>query len=198
MRRLLIALSLILSLAACGGAVNVWASDQEVAEAAYRHDGPPTLTLFTVVSTASGAGAHSALMVSGSQRVIFDPAGTFNHPNLPERNDVVYGMTDRAVDFYIDYHARTTYDVVQQDIVVSPQVAEMARRAVEQYGAVPKAHCGQSVSAILSSLPGFGSIPQTYYPKKIMDAFAALPGVRTEKFSDDDPHKGGRIITQGI
>lgn len=198
MVRLFAVLSLIVALAGCGGADNIWASDQAVSEAAYRHDGPPTLTLFTVISKASGSGAHSALMINGSQRVIFDPAGTFNHPNLPERHDVIYGMTNRAVDFYIDYHARVTYDVVRQDIVVSPQVAEMAKRAAEQYGAVPKAHCGQSVSAILRSLPGFESVPQSYYPKKIMDAFEELPGVRTKTFSDNDPHKGGKIVTQGI
>lgn len=198
MLRLLAVLSLIVTLAGCGGADNIWASDQAVSDAVYRHDGPPTLTLFTVISKASGSGAHSALMINGSQRIIFDPAGTFKHPQLPERHDVKYGMTDKAVDFYIDYHARITYDVVRQDLVVSPQVAEMAKRAAEQYGAVPKAHCGQSVSAILRSLPGFGSIPQTYYPKKIMDAFGELPGVRTQTFSDNDPHKGGKIVTQGL
>ena len=99
MVRLLAALSLIVALAGCGGADNIWASDQTVADAVYRHDGPPTLTLFTVISKASGSGAHSALMVNGSQRLIFDPAGTFHHPNLPERHDVIYGMTDPAVDF---------------------------------------------------------------------------------------------------
>lgn len=198
MVRLFALLSLIFTLAGCGGADNIWAGDQAVQNAAYRHDGPPTLTLFTVVSKASGSGMHSALMVNGSQRVIFDPAGTFKHPHLPERHDVKYGMTDKAVDFYVDYHARITYDVVRQDIVVSPQVAEMALRAVQNYGAVPKAHCGQSVSAVLRSLPGFSSIPQTYFPKKIMKAFAKLPGVRTQTFSDDDPAKGGTIVTQGF
>ncbi|MCK0126168.1 hypothetical protein MWU76_17390 [Gelidibacter sp. F2691] len=198
MVRLLAVLSLVVSLAGCGGAEKIWASDQAVTEANYRHDGPSTITLFTVISKASGSGAHSALLINGSQRVIFDPAGTFNHPNLPERHDVHYGMTDKAVDFYIDYHARITYDVIRQDFVVSPQVAEMAKRAAEQYGAVPKAHCGQSVSAILRSLPGFSSIPQTYYPKKIMEAFGQLPGVRSQSFSDNDPHKDNEIRTRGI
>ncbi|WP_432448754.1 hypothetical protein [Aliiroseovarius marinus] len=198
MVRLFAALALVLSLAACGGADNVWASDEAVSKAAYRHDGPPTLTLITVISRASGSGAHAALMINGSQRVIFDPAGTWHHPNLPERHDLHYGMTDKAVDFYIDYHARVTYDVVKQDLVVSPQVAEMAIRAAKQYGAVPKAHCGQSVSAILRSLPGFQSIPQTYFPKKIMESFGELPGVRSETFRDNDPEDNGQILTKGI
>ncbi|GHF04743.1 hypothetical protein GCM10016455_27530 [Aliiroseovarius zhejiangensis] len=198
MLRLIMAVSLLLTLAACGGADNVWASDEAVSRAKYRHGGPPTITLFTVISNKSGAGAHSALMINGSERLIFDPAGTWHHPNLPERLDVHYGMTDKAVDFYIDYHARITYHVVRQDIVVSPQVAEMAIRAVERYGAVPKAQCATSVGTILRSLPGFQSVKPSMFPKKIMDQFAAFPGVTERKFYDNDPEENGVILTRGI
>lgn len=198
MLRLIAALSLILSLAACGGADNVWASDQDVARAKYRHDGPPMISLITVISNKSGAGAHSALLINGSERLIFDPAGTWHHPNLPERHDVHHGMTDKAVDFYVDYHARITYHVVRQDKVVSPQVAEMALRAVQRYGAVPKAQCASSVSAILRSIPGFQSIPSSMFPRKVMTEFGELPGVTERKFYDDDPEENGEILTRGI
>ncbi|MCI2395806.1 hypothetical protein [Aliiroseovarius sediminis] len=198
MLRLIMALSLLLTLAACGAADNIWASDKAVAQASYRHPGPPTITLLTVISNKTGAGAHSALLISGSERVVFDPAGSWHHPNLPERHDVHYGMTDKAVDFYIDYHARVTYHMVQQDIVVSPQVAEMAIRAVERYGAVPKTQCGTAVSSILNSLPGFQSISTTMLPKKIMRQFGALPGVTEQKFFDNDPEENGEILTRGI
>ena len=122
MRRLifcLAALFALLSLSACG-APSVWASDKSVQEAAYVHDGPPMVTLFTVISKQSGNGAHSGLLINGSQRVMFDPAGTWQHPKLPERNDLHYGITPKMEAFYIDYHARETYDVIKQDIVVSP------------------------------------------------------------------------------
>lgn len=198
MLRLFTALFVMLTLSACGGADNVWASDEAVTRAKYRHDGPPMITLLTVVSNKSGAGAHSALLINGSERLIFDPAGTWHHPNLPERHDVHHGMTDKAVDFYIDYHARITYHVVQQDLVVSPQVAEMAIRAVQRYGAVPKAQCASAVSAILRSLPGFQSIPSAMFPKKIMKAFGQLPGVTERKFYDNDPEENGEILTRGI
>jgi len=198
MFRLIASLFLVFSLAGCGGSDNVWATDEAVSRARHKHPGPPMITLFTVISNESGFGAHSGLLINGSERVIFDPAGTWHHPNLPERQDLHYGMTQRAVDFYIDYHARVTYHVVQQNLVVSPAVAEMAIRAARQYGAVPKAQCGASISAILRGLPGFQSIPKSMFPRKIMSAFGELPGVSERKFYDDDPHKNHRIQTRGI
>ena len=197
MSRILLSLVALLFLAACG-AESKWASDEFVAAKRYVHDGPPTLTLFTVLSTRSGSGAHLGLMINGSQRVLFDPAGTFQHPNIPERNDVHYGITPAVVDFYIDYHARVTYDVVRQDIVVSPEVAELAIRLVESYGAVPKAYCTKSITDILRQLPGFESIPSSFYPRKAMEAFGRLPGVTTQTFSDNDPEENGYILTRGI
>lgn len=185
MRRFLLCLFAVLGLSACG-AESQWASDEAVRVAAYSHNGPPTITLFTVVSTRNGSGGHASLMVDGSQRIMFDPAGTWRHPSLPERNDVFFGMTPDMVNFYIDYHARETYDVVQQSKVVSPEVAEMVAQRALNYGAVAKTQCATSVSAILSGVPGFESIPRTMSPKKLMKAFGALPGVTTRTISDDD------------
>ena len=92
----------------------VWAPQSDVARAAYRHPGPPALTLFTTRNVGSGNGAHTGLMVNASQRVLFDPAGTFGAPSLPERNDVIFGVTPRVVEYYTGYHARTSYYVVEQ------------------------------------------------------------------------------------
>jgi len=187
-------------LAGCGGGAEaIWASDNEVARATYRHDGPPTLTLFTVISNRSNSGAHSALMVNASQRAIFDPAGTWYHPHLPERNDVHFGMTDPAVDFYVDYHSRITYRTVIQEIVVSEEVAQVAMNEILAYGAVSKAKCSTSITTILSRLPGFESIGHTWFPNKLMESFGKLPGVTTETVYDDDPDNNkGYIITEGI
>ncbi|MBN2630188.1 MAG: hypothetical protein JXR75_06595 [Rhodobacteraceae bacterium] len=185
MFRLVLALLAILSLAACG-AEPKWASDEAVSRARYVHDGPPSITLFTVLSTKSGSGAHSGLLINGSERIMFDPAGTWHHPALPERNDVHFGITPKMVSFYIDYHARETYDVVEQTILVSPGVAELAMQRAKAYGAVPKAQCTASVSSILRGVPGFENLPSTWYPRKFMDAFAKLPGVTSRKITDDD------------
>lgn len=191
--------SILFLLAACGAAEPKWAPDADVARAAYHHGGPATLTLMTVISNGNGSGAHSALLINGNERIIFDPAGTWYHPNLPERNDVHYGMTDKAVDFYIDYHSRVTYHTVVQEIVVSPQVAALAAAHVKAYGAVSKAQCSNSITEILRRLPGFESIPATWFPKKAMQAFGQLPGVTEHKVYDNDPDKNtGFIQTQGI
>lgn len=185
MRRFLLVIVLPLFMAACT-AESVWAPDEVVQRAAYRDPGPTTITLFTMINNRSNEGAHSAIMVNASQRVIFDPAGSWWHRTVPERNDVLYGITPTMLRFYVDYHARETYHVDVQTIEVSPQVAERALRIVEEYGAVPKAMCGRSTSQVLRQLPGFESIGRSPFPGRIMRAFAQLPGVERNKVYDTD------------
>ena len=186
MRKALLCLSLPLALAACG-AEPVWAPDEAVARARYVSNEPTSLTLYTVVSKRNGTGGHSALMINASQRVLFDPAGSFKVGSVPERNDLLYGITERMRKLYIDYHARDTYDVLAQTIQVSPAVAEQALREAQSYGAVNKAFCGNSVSDILKDLPAFENTPRTFSPIRISEAFAAHPGVMTHLYRDGDP-----------
>ncbi len=193
MLRLIISLVALLGLAACG-AEPKWAPEEQV-KAARFVAGPPTyVTLYTVVNKTSGSGAHSAILVNGSERLIFDPAGTWMHPRLPERNDVHFGMTDKAIAFYIDYHARKTYDVIEQKVFVSPEVAELVLQRVKDYGAVPKAMCTQATSTVLRGVPGFEGLPSTWYPKKLSDAFGELPGVVTRKITDDDDDSNHGVL----
>lgn len=194
MLRLLIALCLPLVLTAC--AEPVWAPDDAVARARYVSDEPPSITLFTVVRKLGGEGAHSGLMINASQRVMFDPAGTWYHPTVPERNDLHFGITPRMKQFYIDYHARETFDVYEQTVLVSPEVAEIALRRAQANGAVGKALCGNSVSAILRDVPGFEHIGQRFFPKRIMRDFAELPGVVTVKHSDGDADDNQALLAQ--
>lgn len=194
MRLHLLAIGLMAALSACGAAEPRWAPEDAVRTARYVHEGPPAVTLFTVIATENGQGAHSGLMINGSERLMFDPAGSWSLPRLAERNDVHFGMTDKMVNFYIDYHARETYYVVEQTKVVSPQVAEQLLQAVRSYGAVPKAQCTRSISSILSSTPGFESLPQTWFPKTLMAAFAELPGVTERTITDDDADDNHGIL----
>jgi len=189
----LLALCAALALTACG-ADNKWASAKEVSRSAYITGEPPSITLFTVVSKRNGEGAHASLMIDASQRVLFDPAGTWYHPYVPERHDVHYGITPNMRKFYIDYHARETYDVVEQKIYVSPEIAELALHRVVNYGAVPKAFCANSVSSVLRGIPGFESIPATFGPAKIMQAFGRLPGVSTQLHHDGDPDNNHNVL----
>ncbi|WP_295080275.1 hypothetical protein [Tabrizicola sp.] len=194
--RLLLCLVALLGLVACG-AQPKWAPQEQV-EAVRFVEGPPNyITLYTVVNKRTGSGAHSAILVNGSERLIFDPAGTWYHPRLPERNDVHFGMNDKAMAFYIDYHTRITYDTIEQKIYVSPEVAELVLARVKAYGAVPKAMCTQATSSILRGVPGFESLPQTFYPKKLSAAFGKLPGVTTRVITDnDDDNNHGVLLVQ--
>jgi len=196
MRKLLLGLLLPLLLAACGGAELKWAPDADVARVRYHYNGPPSITLFTVISNRTGSGAHAGLMISGSQRVLFDPAGTWWSPSIPERNDVHYGITPHVLSYYIDYHTRVTYHTVMQTVEVSPAVAEMAIRAVEAHGAVPKAHCAKSITSILRTLPGFEGIKETYYPKKLMAQFSRIPGVKEHTVYDDDEDDNSGLLKE--
>lgn len=186
MKWLITSAALVLALAACG-AESIFAPEEDVRAKAYSHPGPKTLTLYTVINNRSGSGGHTGLLINGSQRVVWDPAGTWWDPKAPERNDLHYGMTDRLVDIYVDYHTRETYHTVIQEIEVPAEVAELAIQQAVSYGAVPKAACSFSTSQILSRLPGFESISTSYFPVKTMEAFAQIPGVTTRKVYDDDP-----------
>lgn len=188
---------MLFGLAACT-AEPVWAPDDAVAKAHVSTSNPPTLTLITVVNVNSGNGGHTALLIDANERVLFDPAGSFYHPNLPERNDVVYGMTDRAVDFFIDFHSRESWRVVRQDLVVPPEVAAKALALAKGYGAVPKAYCANSTSSILKQLPGFGAIETTMFPVKLMEQFASYKGVVTREYHDNDPDNDGQKVVRGI
>jgi hypothetical protein len=176
---------LLFGLAACGGE-KVWAPDEAVARAAYVHDGPPSITLVTVINNGNGSGGHSALVINGQQRVAFDPAGNFKSPQAPERNDFVYGMNPLMLRAYYGFHARTEWHVVLQEVIVTPEVAEIAYQLTKNYGAVPSAFCANSVSEILGKIPGFESVGHSLSPKKIMKNFAELPSVETSKIFEDD------------
>ena len=192
--RLIAGLGLALLVAACGGADNKFAPEDQVQAARYVHDGPTAITLYTVL-TKSGGGAHSGLLINtASQRVMFDPAGSWHHPKLPERHDMHFGMTPKMVDFYIDYHARETYDVVEQTVLVSPQVAAMVYQRAAANGATPKALCAHDISRILAGVPGFETVKPTWFPTQIMKAFDQIPGVQKRVITDDDADKNHGVL----
>ena len=182
-------------LAACGGpAEPVWAPDEAVQ--AFRHSStsPPEITLYTVVSKASGSGAHSGLLINGRERILFDPAGTFKLPFAPERNDVIHGVTDQVQAVYIDYHARETYDVIEQRLPVTLAQAEAIAGLAKGYGAVPKAQCSLAITRILTQVPGFESIPVGYFPNRLSQSIDTFPGVRSRVITDDDADKNHNVL----
>lgn len=184
--RIFAMLALVAVLSGCAVSSPFEASPEEVAAKAYVPEGPPKLTIFTMVNNTTGAGGHTALMVSGSQQVIFDPAGSFQHQLVAERGDVLYGISPAWVQAYKSAHARNSHHVVTQEIVVTPEQAEIALQLVRQNGAVPGAFCTRSTTAILKQVPGFADIEPTFYPVKLMDQIAARPGVVMDRYYEDD------------
>ena len=183
--KLFVVIGLALTVSACSKEAK-WASDAELAEKIYRDPDTSKLTLFSMINNRSGTGAHTSLMINASQRVIFDPAGSFYHPAIPERNDVLFGISPRVADVYTRYHARETFHVIVQEIDVSPEVAEKALQLAKSYGNVPDAQCALSTSRILSQLPGFESIDTGWFPNKLAEQFGALPGVTERKLYEYD------------
>ena len=189
MRRLLIVLALPFFLAAC--AEPVWAPDEAVAKARYVSDEPASITLFTVVRKLGGEGAHSGLMINGSQTVIFDPAGSFEHPRAPERHDVLYGISPQMRNVYIDYHARDLpgerYYVEVDTVPVTREVADAAIRAAEGNGPANKAFCANATTSVLRQVPGFEGAPGGFSPIRMRDWFRTVPGVQVTEYRDGDP-----------
>ncbi len=183
--RILLTLAMISLLVACTGK-KVWAPDDAVTKATYSHDAPPSITLVTVINNHDGSGGHSALVINAHQRVVFDPAGNYKHELTPERNDFVYGMTPRMLQAYYGFHARTEWHVITQEIEVEPEISESVFQSAKNNGAVASAYCANSVSAILSRVPGFESVRHSLFPKRLMADFAELPGVKTETIFEYD------------
>ena len=177
--RVLAGLLAALVLSACT-ADHKWASDAEVARARYVDPNPPSITLFTSVNTRTKAGAHAGLMINGSERVLYDPAGSFAHSAVPEREDMLYGMTPTMLGFYANFQGTAPFQLIEQTIYVTPEVAEQVKQAAIAHGSANKAACTIAIGSILSKVPGFESLPNTYFPKTMFRAFAKLPGVHTQ------------------
>ena len=192
-RRVFLAAALPAALSACG-ADNIWASDEAVRAARYVADEPPAITLFTVIGIPRGEGGHSALMINGSQRVIFDPAGSWNHPRIPERRDVLYGITPNFKNFYIDYHARSTYWVAEDTVIVTPDIAEQAIRSAEEQGSVNKSFCAVGTGSVLRRVPGFEDAPSGFSPIKLREWFLTLPNVTSRRHQDGDPANNHDVL----
>ncbi len=162
------------------------ATQSAIDRVAYVDRGPKSLTLLTMKNTTSGNGAHTGLMINASQRVLWDPAGTFGHSSIPERNDVHFGITPQLEQLYISFHSRITFYTLIQEVEVSPEVAEMAFRLAAENGPTPKAMCTTHTSSMLKKLPGFSNIRRTMFPNNLADRFAEIPGVRSREYREND------------
>jgi len=179
------------ALAACSTKPVVFASDTAIQSVAYQHPGPKYVQLMSMFNTGTNNGAHTALVINASQRVIFDPAGDFAHSKIPERHDVLYGANPRVLKGFFDCHARATFWASLQYVEVSPQSAERALRRVQSLGPQPDAYCTRAVSNTLAELPEFNRyIRPTWFPGNLHEQMRRVPGmIEQELREDDDPDK---------
>ncbi len=187
-------LAALLTVAACGADAKF--ADPSALDAARFVSGqPPSITLYTVVNNRTNQGAHSSLLIDGTQRVIYDPAGTWYHPTVPERYDMHYGMNERMLSYYIDYHARETFRVIEQKLPVSQATIDQIMAAAIAKGSAGKATCANTLSGILHDIPGFESIGLTWFPNQLAKDFGALPGVTERTIRDGDPDENSGVLT---
>jgi hypothetical protein len=159
---------------------------EEIAAAQVSLAAPTTISVITMVNARSEFGEHSALLINGSQQIIYDPAGSFRHSELPRRDDVVYGITPRFADYYNSYHARFGYYVKVQTLEISLEQADAMIAAAQARGHVPKLFCATAIADVLNDFPQFADIPVTFFPGAIMKRVALIDAVDTLIIREDD------------
>ena len=159
---------------------------EEISAAQFNNPAPASISLLTMVNARSDFGEHSALLINGSQQVIYDPAGTFRHSQLPRRDDMVYGITPRFADYYNSYHARFGFYVKIQTLDISREQADQMIATAQARGHVGKLFCASAVSDVLNDYPQFASIKETLFPGAIMKRVASLEGVNTTFVREND------------
>lgn len=162
------------------------ADPEAIARARYVSPEPPSITLLSMVDVASGRSAHSALLINGSQQVLYDPAGTFTHPDLPRAGDIHYGMTPRFLDYYERYHARFSHFVEAQKVEVDRATADAVMARAEAEGKTLKMLCAGSVTGALQGIPPFDKVRRTLLPESIRADFARIPGVEDSYVYEND------------
>ncbi|WP_076529648.1 hypothetical protein [Gemmobacter megaterium] len=193
MKQGIAAIAIAVALSGCAGE-RVWAPDEAVQAARYAPGGQPELMLITSINDRSGEGAHSALVINASERVLFDPAGNWDSRYAPERNDVRYGFTPQMQASYFAFQSHGPYHAVIQRIPVSGEAAELALQLAKSNGPVPDAFCASATSGILRQLPGFGNVTSTMFPRRLMESVADMPGVQTTvEFGSPDEADPNRV-----
>ena len=159
---------------------------EEISAAQFSNSEPASVSVVTMVNSRSDFGEHSALLINGSQQVIYDPAGTFRHSQLPRRDDLVYGITPRYASYYNSYHARFGFYVKVQKLEISREEADAMIAAAQARGHVPKLFCATAISDVLNDFPQFADVRETLFPGAIMKRVAAIDAVDTLIIREDD------------
>jgi hypothetical protein len=129
------------------------------------------------------------LIDGGPQRIMYDPAGRWWHSQVPERNDVLFGLNPQKLQRYKSFHARDTHHVVSQTVFVTKEEAQEAYRLALAQGASHDAMCAINVSSVLRQMERFKPVGGHFGPAALMIKFARLPVVKTDKYYENDTGK---------
>ncbi len=200
-RRNFVLVSLAAGVAGCGRPSYRRATAEEVSRSFYSHDGPIELSLLSAVATLGNSSEHSALLINGSQRVIYDPAGTYDpakEPSWyvhPRKYDIHYGVNDLALRQYIVSHARIGYFVEQLSRRITLEQADRAIELCEERGETNFSLCAVSCSWVLQRLDGFETVKTSLFPQKIREDFMNLSDVSRTRYYQQDSEKN---IASGV
>jgi hypothetical protein len=179
-------LSLLAAVALTGCETYRPAGSDEISRARYESDGPSSVTLLSMVNAETGRSAHVGILIDGAQQVLYDPAGTFTHPDLPRRGDVHYGMTPRFVDYYERYHARFDYFVEVQRVPISRAEADQLIANAEARGKVMKMTCALAAADVLQPVPRFADVSRSVFPEALRRDFSEMEGVEIRYVTESD------------
>lgn len=182
--RAIFALVALATLAGCE--VYTPAAPDAIAAARYVSPEPPSVTLFSMVNESSGKSEHAGLLINGSEQVLYDPAGTFSHPDLPRAEDIHYGMTPRFVDYYERYHARFGYFVEADRVPLTRAQADQLIANAKAEGKQMKMACSLAVADVLRSVPPFEGVTKSLWPEGVRKDFENMPGVTTSYVVEHD------------
>lgn len=154
--------------------------------ARYVPDGPSYVEVITMINNKSGFAEHTGIIISGSQTVLYDPAGTFRYEKLPRRQDVFYGLTPRFGRYYKRYHARFDYHLEIQRVPVTLEEADALIASAEKRGATRQLFCARSASDVLNDVPTFAHVKESFFPRSILNDVARISGVTTSYVYEDD------------
>lgn len=187
MSRLRISLALVLAAFFLNACADYSSAPMSQAIAArYESNEPAYIEILTMVNNGSNSGEHTGILINGSQTVLWDPAGSFRHPDMPRRQDVFYGATPRMADYYKRFHARSDYRVIVQRVPVSLEEANTLIALAEARGATPQLFCSRAASDVLNDLPTFSAIKVSFFPDNILNTVAKIPGVQTSVVREED------------
>lgn len=148
-------------------------------------DAAPEIALITILHRPSGLGRHTALLINGSQRVLYDPASHWTLGHSVRRGDLRLGFGAAAWDDYLRRAAALEAGVVIQRLPVPRAVADRAiARAATRPVAAPGT-CALAVAQLLRQVDGFDWVQPTLLPDGLAGQFARRPGIVTATVPPD-------------